>query len=106
MQFAPVWLIPLALPSPHYNPAAKGLVPGSRTTRGWAAVTQTIAPAAAGNAAAAASDPEEAPTAASNFQLAVGVVHAQGCAQFHKEYVYVRVLGFAYGLGRSFATFD
>ena len=97
VQFAPACPALLALPIPHYDPGAKhayeGLVPGSRTTRGVAAVTRTAPPAASANtAAAAAVNPLEAPTAASNFRLAMGVLHAQGCAEFHNICVHVRVL--------------
>ena len=80
MQFAPVWAVLLALPTPHYDPRAQhtyeGLVRGSRTTRGLAAVTRTAPAAAAANAAAAATNPVEAPIAASNFRLGMGVLHA------------------------------
>ena len=64
---------------------------GSWTTRGLAAFTRAAAPAAPANAATAA-DPVEAPNAASKFWLAIGVLHAQGCAAFQKACVYVRVL--------------
>ena len=71
----------LALPSPSYDPGAEhthqGLVLEARTTRGLAPVTQTAPPAAAANTAAAvAADTVEAPTTATNFWLAVGVLLA------------------------------
>ena len=49
---------------------------GSRTTRGLAAVTWTAPLAAAANAAAAAAAGPVDPTAASNFWLTMGVLHA------------------------------
>ena len=53
---------------------------------------QQDTPAAEAPTAAAATDPVEAPTAASNFRLAMGVLHAQGCAEFQKVCAYVCVL--------------
>ena len=85
-----------AAPPPPHDPGAQhtyeGLLPASRTTRGLATVTRTAPLAAAANTAAVAADPVEAPTAASIFRLAMGVLHARGCAEFHKVCVYVSVL--------------
>ena len=67
-------------------------MPRSRTTKGLAAVTRTAIPAARAKPAAAAANPMEAPTAASNFRLAMGVLHAQGCAEFQKVCVYACLL--------------
>ena len=78
----------------------KGLVLGSWTTRGLAAVTRAAAPAAPAKAAATAADPSEAPTAASKLWLAMGVLNAQGCAHFQKVCVYVRVLACVLSFGR------
>ena len=47
-------------------------MPKSRKTIGFAAVTRMATPAAA------AANPVEPPTEASNFRLAMGVLHAQG----------------------------
>ena len=85
MRFAPVWFALLAQPTlPPYDPRAQhtyeGLVPGSRTTRGLAAVTRTAPPAAAIADNATAADPVEAPCAASNFRQPMGVLHAQVCS--------------------------
>ena len=68
------------------------MVPRSRTARGLAAVTPTAPPLAPANAAAAAADPVEAPTAASNFGLAMGVLHAEGCAEIQKVCRYMHVI--------------
>ena len=76
----------LALPTPPYNPGAhhtyEGLVPGSRTTRGLAAVNRTAPPVAAIAANASVANPVEAPRAASNLWQAIGVLHPLECAQF------------------------
>ena len=69
-------------------------MPGCRTTRGLAAATQMAAPAAVAKraAAAAAADPVGAATTASNFRLAMGVLHAQGRLEFQKVCVYACLL--------------
>ena len=69
-------------------------MPGSRTTRGLAAVTRTPPPAANTAPAANAADPVEAPSPASSFKPAVGVMHALGCAKFQKVCVYMCVFVF------------
>ena len=88
VQFAPVWSSLLTLPTPPYDPAAhhtyEGLVPGSRTTRGLAAVTRTSPPAANTAPATNAADPAEAPNPASSFRQAMGLLHALGCPEFQK----------------------
>ena len=86
VQFAPVWSALLSLPTPPYDPAAQhtyeGLVPGSRTTRGLAAVTQR-GPLEANTAPATnAANPVEAPSPASSFMQAMGVLYALGCPEF------------------------
>ena len=95
VQFAPVWSALLSLPTPPYDPAAQhtyeGLVPGSRTTRGLAAVTRTAPPAATRANNANAADPVQAPSPASSFRQVRGVLHALGCAQFQKVCVCMRV---------------
>ena len=53
----------------------------SPTTQGLAAFTWMAPVAAATKPAASADDPVEAPTAASNYWLAMGVLHALGCPQ-------------------------
>ena len=87
MQFAPVWSALLSFPPPPpYDPAAQhtyeGLVPWSRTTRGSAAVTRTVPPAATTANNANAADPVEAPSPASSFRHVMGVLHALGCPEF------------------------
>ena len=96
VQFAPVWSALLALPPPPpYDPAAQHsyewLVPGSRTTRGLAAVTRTAPLAAAIAANNNTADPVEAPSPASSFRQAMGVLHARGCPDFQKVCVCVCV---------------
>ena len=98
MQLAPVWSAMLSLPTPHYDPVAQhtyeGLMPGSRTNRGLAAVTRTAPPAANTAPATNAADPVEAPGPPSSFSQAMGVLHALGCPEFQKVCVYVRVFAF------------
>ena len=98
VQFAPVWSALLSLPTPPYDPAAQhtyeGLVPGLRTTRGWAAVTRTPPPAANTAPTTNAADPVEAPCPAPSFKQAMGVLHALGCPEFQKVCVYVCVFAF------------
>ena len=88
VQFAPVWSCMLSLPTPRYDPAAQhtynGLRPGSRTTRGLGAVTRMALPAATTANNAHAADPVEAPSPASSFTQAMGVLHAPGCPKFQK----------------------
>ena len=85
-----------ALRTPPYDPRAhetyKGLVLASPTTQGLAAFTWMAPVAATTKPAASADDPVEAPTAAPNYWLAMGVVHALGCPQFHRVCVYACVL--------------
>ena len=104
VQFAPLWSALLSLPPPPYDPAAQhtyeGLVPGLRTTRGWAAVTRTATPAATTAPATNAAHPVEALSPASSFRQAMGVLHALGCPEFQKVCVYVRVFVFVQILGR------
>ena len=59
-----------------------------RTTKGLAAVARLATRAAAANPSGAAGNAIKAPTAASNFRLVRGVLHAQGCPMFPKVYVY------------------
>ena len=66
VQFAPVWSALRSLPTPPpHDPAAQhtyeGLVLGSRTTRGLAAVTWTAPPAATTSNNANAADPRRGP---------------------------------------------
>ena len=104
VQFTPVWYAVLSLPTSPYDPAAQhtyeGLVPGSRTTRGLAAVTRTPPRAAHTAPAASAADLVDAPSPASSFRQAMGVLHALGCAKFQKVCVYLRVFVFVSILGR------
>ena len=81
MQLAAVWRALLTPPTdPGAQHTCEGLVPGSPTSSGLAAITRMAPPAAAANTAtASAADPVEARTAASNFRLAMGVLHAKGC---------------------------
>ena len=95
VQLAPVWSALLSLPIPPYDPAAQhtheGLVPGSQTTRGLAAVTRTAPPAATTANNANAADPVEASSPASSFKRAMGVLHVLGCPEFQKVWVCMRV---------------
>ena len=95
VQFASVWFALLSLPTPPPNPAAQhtyeGLMPGLRTTRGLVAVTQTAPPAATTANNANAADPVEAPSPASSFKQAMGLLHALGCPELQKVCVCMRV---------------
>ena len=66
-------------------------MPRSRTTRGLAAVTWTAPLAAAIATNNSATVPVEAPSPASSFRRAMGVLHGLGCAKFHKVCVYACV---------------
>ena len=98
VQLAPVWSALLSLPSPPYDPAPQhtddGLLPGSRTTRGLAAVTRTAPPTANTAPATNAADPVEAPSRVSSFTQAMGVLHAVGCPEFQTVCVYVCLFAF------------
>ena len=80
----------LSPPTPPNDPAAQhtyeGLVPGSCTTRGLAAVTRTPPPPPAATTANTtnAAGLGEAPSPASSFRHAMGVLHALGCPTFKK----------------------
>ena len=75
---------------PPYNPAAhhtyEGLVHGSRTTRGLAAVTRTAPPATTTANSANAANPVEAPSPPSSFRQAMGLLHALACPEFYKVF--------------------
>ena len=92
-----------AHPSP-YDPAAQhtyeGRVSGSRTTRGLAAVTRTTPPAATTANNANTADPVEAPSPASSFRQAMGVVHALRRQEFQKLCVCMRVFACVRFIGR------
>ena len=95
MHFAPSGLPCCPSPPPPTIPrpvtATKGWGPGSRTTRGLAAVTRTALLAATTADNANAADPVEFPSPASRFRQAMAVLHALGCPQFQKVCVCMRV---------------
>ena len=98
VHFAQVWFALLALPTPPTIPRPSTLTRGSCLIRappaGWRpSLGRPPPPPAAAIAAnnANAADPVEAPSPASNFMQAIGVLHALGCLEFQKLCVCMRV---------------
>ena len=94
VQFARVWSALLSLPTPplrSHGPSHLRRAGAWVTDNPWLGCRHSAPPAATTANNANVADPVKAPSPASSFRQAIGVLHALGCPVFQKVCVCMRV---------------